>query len=171
MPTYLPKLADEVPPPDAGRIREKRKIKDIEPLILYDDTIGALGTFSEEPTLMGIRRAVDDGDVDLRPYHTVRGQVLMQECGALVNFNPNGLINLGPLLSEFQKYHARRVAFFVLNEWTDQIIGLNEDGKLCDGGHRYRAAIFMGWDEVWIERPKTDEEVAAEAPPEPAAQA
>ncbi len=26
-----------------------------------------------------------------------------------------------------------------------------ENGKLCDGGHRFRAAIFMGWDEIWVD--------------------
>ncbi|MBN8708119.1 MAG: hypothetical protein BGO12_13710 [Verrucomicrobia bacterium 61-8] len=124
---YIPKIADEVPPADAGRIRAKRKIKDVEPLALYDDILGNLGKFNEEPTLMGIRRAVEDGDVDIRPYDEAR-LVLWNECSALVGFNPQGCANLGPLITEIQKYHARRVAYFVLTAWQNQIIGLDENG-------------------------------------------
>jgi hypothetical protein len=50
-----------------------------------------------------------------------------------------------------KKYHAKRIAFYVVNGWQDGIV-LNEDKKTVkDGLHRLKATIFLGWDTVEIE--------------------
>jgi len=48
-----------------------------------------------------------------------------------------------------KEYHARRVAFFVVNGWDDPI-ELNENGTMKDGTHRLKAAIHKNMDEVKI---------------------
>ena len=45
------------------------------------------------------------------------------------------------------QYHARRIAYFVVNGWNKPIV-LREDGSLKDGLHRIRAAMFQGIDTI-----------------------
>jgi hypothetical protein len=41
-------------------------------------------------------------------------------------------------------YHARRIAYFVVNGWDGELIELKADGvSVSDGLHRLRAAIYM----------------------------
>jgi hypothetical protein len=151
---YPTQLADKVPPPEAGTLREKRKIKDVLTDIIYDERLHRrLGPFNVEPTALGIMRAVAAGEVDLREYDAALRATLGSECVALSKADLKTGANLGLLLDEIRNYHTRRVAYFVLNKWENQIIGLNEHGQLRDGGHRFRAAIFMGWEEVWVDFP------------------
>jgi hypothetical protein len=47
-----------------------------------------------------------------------------------------------------KQYHARRIAFFVVNGWDDPIV-LNVDSRTVkDGLLRLRAAIHMRWDMI-----------------------
>ena len=45
------------------------------------------------------------------------------------------------------QYHARRIAYFVVNGWNKPIV-LYEDGTLKDGLHRIKAAQFKGMDTI-----------------------
>jgi ParB-like nuclease domain len=43
-----------------------------------------------------------------------------------------------------KEYHARRIAYFVVNGWTDPIV-LEQDARtIVDGLHRLKAAIYLG---------------------------
>jgi hypothetical protein len=47
-------------------------------------------------------------------------------------------------------YHARRIAFFVVNGWTDPIVLRNDGCTIEDGLHRLKAALYKGVPEVEI---------------------
>jgi hypothetical protein len=48
-------------------------------------------------------------------------------------------------------YHARRIAYFVVNGWDGEAIELAPDGvSVTDGLHRLRAAIFNRQEEVEV---------------------
>jgi hypothetical protein len=52
-------------------------------------------------------------------------------------------------LRQVKAYHLRRVAYFVAKGWTDPII-VTSDGRILDGSHRIRAAVFMGRTEIEV---------------------
>lgn len=49
-----------------------------------------------------------------------------------------------------RQYHARRIAFFVVNKWTNPIV-LNREWRIKDGLHRLKAARYLGIEVVDIE--------------------
>jgi|GEM_PF-6738287 len=142
------KLAVEVPPAAKGRIREKRKIEKITTDILYGESV-----FIAEPTVLEIYQAVAAGDTEVRAYDDTHKPALYEEFHRQSGFFPPNPEGINLFIDAVRKYHARRVAYFVLSDWENQIIGLDENGCLRDGGHRLRAAMFMGWDEVWVDYP------------------
>ena len=58
-----------------------------------------------------------------------------------------------------RQYHARRVAFFVVNGWEDDPIEVGRDNWLIEGGHRMRAAEQVGLEQIQcIKTDRTKEE-------------
>lgn len=155
------KLATEVPPAAEGHIREKRKIESITTDILYGEPVGPLG-LGTEPSVLEVYQAVAAGDTDDRAYDEIHKPAIYAECEQLSGFNKDTGEKLDVYLLEVRKYHARRVAYFVLAEWENQIIGLDDHQRLRDGGHRLRAAMFMRWDEVWVDYPAPAEVASVE---------
>lgn len=50
-----------------------------------------------------------------------------------------------------RQYHARRIAYFVVNKWNDPIL-LKADGRTVkEGTHRLKAAIYLGMETVEVE--------------------
>ena len=103
---------------------------------------------------MDISRAIAEGNLEQRPFGPDTHEALYAEFRAISGFNEQTWERLGAYIDTIQKYHARRVAYFIETKWTNPIIGLDEEGHLRDGGHRLRAAMFMGWEEVWVEYPE-----------------
>jgi hypothetical protein len=147
------KIAGEVRPAAEGRIREKRKIENVTTDILYGEPAGQFGGVGTEPSVMEVYKAVAAGDSDDRPYDDANKPSLYAEFRQLSGFDPQTGENLGRYIDEVRKYHALRVAYFVLAVCENQIIGLDGNQCLRDGGHRVRAAMFMGRDEVWVDYP------------------
>ena len=51
-----------------------------------------------------------------------------------------------------RKYHAERIAFFVVNGWDNYPIILKGDGReVKEGSHRLRAARYLRMEEVEVE--------------------
>jgi hypothetical protein len=108
-----------------------------------------------EPSPVDIQFAIDHGQLEDRGYQTYDND-LMREWKEGLRFEPDEGSSFDAeeesrSLQEFadrcRRYHAKRIAYFVVNGWTDPII-LNADGSMKDGLHRFKAAIFKGMDEV-----------------------
>lgn len=114
------------------------KISDI-PTVIY----GEFG-HSCEPTQDDIRVALQDGKLESRGYQSDRNALYTEWSSDR------------PTMSEFcrrvKEYHARRIAYFVKHGWTDPI-QLSKDGKIEDGLHRLKAAIFIGKDSIEVTMP------------------
>ena len=92
-----------------------------------------------EPSKQDIQKAIDDKDLETRGFQNPEVEA---EYWAL---------NVPERYEWIKKYHAKRIAFYVVNGWQDRIV-LNEDKKtIKDGLHRLKAAIFLGWGTVKIE--------------------
>ena len=92
-----------------------------------------------EPSREDIQRAIDEKDFETRGFQNPEVEA---EYSAL---------DVPECYEWLRKYHAKRVAFHVVNGWQDRIV-LNEDKQtIKDGLHRLKAAIFMGWETVDVD--------------------
>jgi hypothetical protein len=96
-------------------------------------------TYLAEPSPMEIQYAVDNDLLESRGYQTHFDELNLEW--------EEGLRSLQELADRQKSYHAKRIAHFVVHGWSDPII-LDANGKITDGLHRLKAAIFMGKDEV-----------------------
>lgn len=89
-----------------------------------------------EPTPDEIDRAIRERDFDKRGYQK-HAEELVKE------WNGNGVTPQEYNRRE-QQYHARRIAYFVANDWQDAPI-LKQDGRsVHEGLHRIKAAKHRG---------------------------
>ena len=121
-----------------------RKIKDIEPVPYGFKTPKF---YLAEPSHMEIQYALDNGLFESRGYQTHHDE-LNHEWKEGLSFE---LDEESRSLQEFadrkKSYHAKRIAHFVVHGWSDPII-LDANGRITDGSHRLKAAIFMRNDEI-----------------------
>lgn len=121
-----------------------KKIADIE-LVPYG--FNSHKTYLAEPSRMEIQFAIDNGHLEDRGYQTHFDE-LNREWEEGLSFEPEDeLRSLQELADRQRRYHAKRIAHFVVHGWSDPI-SLRGDGKITDGSHRLKAAIFMYMDEV-----------------------
>jgi hypothetical protein len=121
-----------------------RKIADIKP-IPYGFNVGTI--YSAEPSRMEIQFAIDNGQLEDRGYQTHFDELNREWEGGL-SFEPaEEFRSLQEFADRQRSYHAKRIAHFVVHGWSDPII-LDANGKIRDGSHRLKAAIFMGKDEI-----------------------
>ena len=117
----------------------KRKILEIPPVLYgYSDN----GVFySCEPSLEDIQLAIKESQLEERGFQS-HLEELKTEWQAKAKTRPkyDDLVRI---------YHARRIAQFVVHGWTAPII-LTADGRMNDGLHRLKAAIFNGMEEVEV---------------------
>jgi hypothetical protein len=113
-----------------------RKIAKIQ-IIPYGFNDGI--TYLAEPSPMEIQYAVDNDLLESRGYQTHFDELNLEW--------EEGLRSLQELADRQKSYHAKRIAHFVVHGWSDPII-LDANGKIRDGSHRLKAAIFMGKDEI-----------------------
>jgi hypothetical protein len=94
-----------------------------------------------EPSKEEVQKAVDEKDLETRGFqeheHELRAEWEQVS---------------GPERHDrVRKYHARRVAFFVVNGWDNYPIVLKEDGReVSEGSHRLRAARHLGMETVEV---------------------
>ena len=94
-----------------------------------------------EPSTEEIQKAVREKDVEKREFQKDLPELIAewQQLSGPERYN------------QIRKYHARRIAFFVLNGWDDHPIILKQDGReVEEGSHRLRAAIHLGMDTVEV---------------------
>jgi hypothetical protein len=117
----------------------KRKISEIPP-VRYGYVDNGVG-YSCEPSPEDIQHAINNNQLEERGFQSHLEELktewranakTRQECDELVKI-----------------YHARRIAFFVVNGWKEPV-ALTAEGKVNDGLHRIKAAIFIGMDEVEV---------------------
>ena len=94
-----------------------------------------------EPSMEDICKAINDNTLEHRGFQSdieeLRKEWYIVETGRY----DYGLI---------KKYHAERIAYFVVNGIGDPIY-LKDDGKtISDGLHRLKAAIFKGYDHIEV---------------------
>jgi hypothetical protein len=120
-----------------------RKIADIKP-IPYGFNVGTI--YFAEPSRMEIQYSVDNGLLESRGYQTHFDELNLEWEEGL-SFELEESRSLQELADRQRSYHAKRIAHFVVHGWSDPII-LDANGKIKDGSHRLKAAIFMGKDEI-----------------------
>lgn len=106
---------------------------------IYNVSYGENGVCCE-PSKDQIERAVNENELERRGFQCDKDEIAA-ECNKGGNFEE--------YCDCMCKYHARRIAFFVVNKWTDPIV-LNGDGSIKDGLHRLKAAIYLGMEVVEI---------------------
>jgi hypothetical protein len=117
----------------------KRRISEI-PSVRYGYVDNGVG-YSCEPSVEDIQLAMDKYQLEERGYQSHLGELETEwRAKATTRQEGDDLVKL---------YHSRRIAFFVVNGWTDPIV-LTADGRMNDGLHRLKAAIFRGMDEVEV---------------------
>ena len=116
----------------------KRKISDIK-LVRYANKDANGVELQCEPARESIQFAIDNKEFELRGFQSHLDE-LMAEWG-------KNATTVQDWNERIRVYHARRIAHFVVHGWSDPII-LDANGKITDGLHRLKAAIFMGKDEV-----------------------
>ena len=120
---------------------ERRKISELG-IRRYGDVLDNRKIMCE-PTLMDIYDAVKSSNSEARNYQTdldALKEEWLQEC-------KRSLDPYGTWQQLVSQYHARRIAYFVVNGWS-QPIEINQNNELTDGTHRIKAAIFKGHTEV-----------------------
>jgi hypothetical protein len=127
----------EIPTPQP---RITRKIADI-PNVLYGVPDGQK-SISMEPSADDINEAINGGQLEARGFQADL-DALRSEWEQRSNGNSAEFYRLQKI------YHARRIAYFAVNGWSDPV-DLTADGKIRDGLHRFKAAIFLGLDEVGV---------------------
>lgn len=116
----------------------KKRISDIPP-VLYGYVVNGI-QFLTEPSEDDIRRAIENDEIEERGYQSDYKELEIEWKQAHTREEADRQVRL---------YHARRIAFFVVNGWSDPI-RLGTDGKIKDGLHRLKAATFQGMHEVEV---------------------
>jgi hypothetical protein len=117
-------------------MRMQKKIYEIFSLPYGQDNVCC------EPSKEEIQKAVDEKNFETRGFqeheHELRAEWEQVD---------------GPeRYDRIRNYHARRIAFFVLNEWDKYPIILKKDGReVSEGSHRLRAAIHLGMESVAVQ--------------------
>jgi hypothetical protein len=111
-------------------------------------------TYLSEPSPMEIQYAVDNDLLESRGYQTHFDELNLEWEEGL-SFELEESRSLQELADRQRSYHAKRIAHFVVHGWSDPII-LDANGKIKDGSHRLRAAIFIGKDEIDVSIPDND---------------
>lgn len=119
------------------------KIADIKP-IPYGFNVGII--YLAEPSRMEIQHAVDNGLLESRGYQTHLDELNLEWEEGL-SFELDESRSQQELADRQKSYHAKRIAHFVVHGWSDPII-LDSNGRITDGSHRLKAAIFMEKDEI-----------------------
>ena len=96
----------------------------------YGQKVGCQG-LAADPSSAGIAKAVDEWTLEFRRFQTHKEELAHE-------FYSEGFARVIPLA---RQYHERRVAFFVINGWTDAI-QICIHNVLEEGGHRLLAARF-----------------------------
>jgi len=105
------------------------KIADIKP-VLY----GERDTLCE-PSREEIAQAIDEKKLETRRY---------QEDLELLKSEWASSQTLPEYCRMVKEYHTRRIAYFVVNSWSDRIV-LDRDGRtVVDGLHRLKASQYLG---------------------------
>ena len=95
-----------------------------------------------EPSKEGIEVAVHKNDLEKRGFQEYRPQLIAQ-------WNEGG--NFEGYCDSARKYHASRIAFFVVNRWDDPIKLNKDEHTVKEGLHRLKAAIHLGIETVEVE--------------------
>jgi hypothetical protein len=91
-----------------------------------------------EPSKADIQKAVNEKDFETRGFQEDINELIAEWES----------VSVFERYERIRKYHARRVAFFVVNGWHNRIV-LNKDQRtIKEGLHRLKAAIFLGWETV-----------------------
>ena len=85
---------------------------------------GRLSNLAADPSSAGIAKAVDERTLEFRRFQTHKEELAHE-------FYSEGFARVIPLA---RQYHERRVAFFVINGWTDAI-QICIHNVLEEGGH------------------------------------
>jgi hypothetical protein len=121
---------------------EVRKICDIA-IIPYGDCIDNVSVCCE-PTRQEICDALNEGHLETRNYQNDLEALKSEWFDA-----SRGATDIDGWKKVVTRYHARRIAYFVANGWDDPII-VGSDGRISDGSHRIRAAMFTGMQEIKV---------------------
>jgi hypothetical protein len=94
-----------------------------------------------EPTSSEICTAISNKQFESRSFDQADKNGLLNEWNNAANGNDTEMGRLQKI------YHAQRIAYLIVNGWSDPItIDLN--GVITDGNHRIRAASFLGRAEI-----------------------
>lgn len=126
--------------PDHQPRRETRRIDGIR-LVPYGDRLGDT-VLDCDPSKADVQRALDECALEKRNYQIDLKELMSEWLCATGEGRDHD-----EWVRRVKGYHARRVAFFVKNGWEDPIV-IAADGKIRDGSHRIRAAIFLGKEEI-----------------------
>lgn len=94
------------------------------------------------PTHADIQHAINENSLEPRNY-----QLDVKQLDDEWVHGCNG--NIDEYCRLQKKYHAARIAYFVVNDWTDPIV-VSAEGKMIDGTHRLKAAKHQKRNEVEI---------------------
>jgi hypothetical protein len=94
-----------------------------------------------EPSKEEIQKAIDEENFEIRGFqeheHELRAE--WEKVSGPERYD------------RIRKYHAERIAFFVVNRWDDYPIILKKDGReVSEGSHRLRAAIHLGEETIEV---------------------
>jgi hypothetical protein len=96
-----------------------------------------------EPSAEEIERAVREKDREERGYQEHREELTAEWNKLRSSFEEYN--------DHERRYHARRIAFFVVNGWSNDPIVLQKDARsVHDGLHRLKAAKHMGLETVEV---------------------
>ena len=129
-------------PTEEAQPSETRNVNEIK-LVRYGDTFGSKVLLCE-PSPADIQQALDEGRLEQRNYQTDL-DTLVSEWKRATNDGQDQ----AEWVRQVTGYHARRVAYFVTHGWSDPIM-LTADGRITDGSHRIRAAIFKGISKIEV---------------------
>ena len=91
-----------------------------------------------EPSKADIQKAVDEKDFESRRFQEDFYELIAEWEAA----------SKPERYERMRKYHAKRIAFFVVNGWDGPIVLNTDEHKIKEGLHRLKAAIFLGW-KLW----------------------
>ena len=121
---------------------EIRNVSDIK-LVPYGDTFGDTVLWCD-PSRADVQSAIDERQLEERNYQTDLGTLEVEWKHASNNGQDHA-----EWVRQVRSYHAPRVAYFVTHGLGDPI-SVTADGRITDGSHRIRAAIFLGIKEIQV---------------------
>lgn len=119
-----------------------RKISEMTDVlyVTHFNTAQGVLTISCDPSAFDIDQAITNKQFELRGF-----QSHLEELKAEWSSQ-----DIGECCLRAKKYHAQRIANFVVNGWNKDPITLNVNGEIIDGLHRWKAARHMKINEVEI---------------------